>query len=98
MELPATALAMNNSSVHVGARLPITPTSDMNEPESFRVNFQKHMPSSRKPISHDSTSVLLLSYDSNEEGFADFDVRNEASCNMTTCTKTRLIGATGCRP
>jgi len=47
------------------------------ESGSFRSIFEANMPSSRKPISHDSAAVLLLSYDSNDETYTDLDVQGE---------------------
>lgn len=44
---------------------------------SFRSVFENNMPPSRKPISHDSAAVLLLSYDSNDKAFTDLNVQDE---------------------
>lgn len=59
---------------------PITPSSNPNGPKDFRTIFEENMISSRKPISHDSTSVLLLSYDSDDKLFTDIDVQDEVRC------------------
>jgi hypothetical protein len=53
----------------------IAPTR--NEARSFGIVFQEHMKPSNVPISHESTSVLLLSYDSNNTELTDMDVRDE---------------------
>lgn len=76
---------------------PITTSSDPNGPKSFHTVFEENMPSSRKPISHDSASVLLLSYDSNDKQFTDFDVRDEVHCmakKLATIKLTREKGRT----
>lgn len=51
----------------------LSPASD--EPKTFRMNFEATMPSSNKPIKHESTSVLLLSYKYPE--MTDMDVGDE---------------------
>ncbi|KAF1850162.1 uncharacterized protein K460DRAFT_11379 [Cucurbitaria berberidis CBS 394.84] len=77
MELTPTMPIVADFSIQAGPSPPNTPSSDPNGPQSFRTVFEQNMPSSRKPISHDSASVLLLSYDSNEKQFTDLNVRDE---------------------
>ncbi|KAH8726017.1 hypothetical protein GQ44DRAFT_795340 [Phaeosphaeriaceae sp. PMI808] len=59
------------------ALTPISASSDSNEAKSFHTVFEENMASSRKPISHDSASVLLLSYETNDEHPTNLDVRDE---------------------
>jgi hypothetical protein len=53
----------------------LSPVSDGYK--DFRAVFEAHMQSSEKPIKHESTSVLLLSYDSDDKLLTDMDVREE---------------------
>ena len=62
-----------------------TPSPVSNESQKFRAVFEEHMPSSRKPIKHESTSVLLLSYDSTDTTLTDMNVHEEVwlSCALS---------------
>lgn len=57
----------------------VTTPSDSEELNEFRQNFEKNMPSSQKPISHDSAAALLLSFDSEAKGSQNLDVKEEVS-------------------
>jgi hypothetical protein len=61
---------------------------ELNESKSFRAVFEKHMPPSKKPIKYESVAVLLLSFDSSDRQFAEYDVRDEV------CFMSRVFAAT----
>ena len=90
MALTPTIPAMVDDYIQTVPSPSITISSEPNGPNSFRAVFEENMPSSRKPISHDSASVLLLSYDSTDKQYADFDVRDEVRCIVKKLVTMKL--------
>jgi hypothetical protein len=60
--------------------LSMTLSPEYDDTASFRAVFKEKMPTSRKPIKYEQVSALLLSYDSSDREFAEYDLQNEVRC------------------
>jgi hypothetical protein len=72
-----TSILIARETVTQMIKEPSVNTANAEEMAMFRKVFDQHKPTAIKPISHDSTAVLLLSFDSESEGSGNLKVTEE---------------------